>query len=53
MYFYIVRSFGDAPLKLKSTATDDDLTQLAKTEKDILAQIVADLKSRNLRYPKL
>jgi hypothetical protein len=45
MYFYIVRSFGDAPLKIKSTATDDDLTQLAKTsQKDILTQIVADLK---------
>jgi hypothetical protein len=39
MYFYLVRSFGDVPLKIKSTATDDDLSP----QKDILKQIVADL----------
>lgn len=45
MYFYLVRSFGDVPLKLKSTASDTDLQQLAKTsQKDVLAQIVSDLK---------
>jgi hypothetical protein len=45
MYFYLVRSFGDVPLKLKSTSADTELVQLAKTsQKDILAQIVADLK---------
>ena len=45
MYFYLVRSFGDVPLKLTATATDNDLTHLAKTaQKDILKQIVADLK---------
>ncbi len=45
MYFYLVRSFGDVPLKLKSTASDNDLQQLAKTkQKDVLAQIVTDLK---------
>lgn len=44
MYFYLVRSFGDVPLKLKSTATDNDLSQLTKAaQKDILTQIVADL----------
>ncbi|MGI4020991.1 MAG: RagB/SusD family nutrient uptake outer membrane protein [Janthinobacterium lividum] len=45
MYFYLVRSFGDVPLKLKSTATDNDLQLLTKTaQKDVLTQIVADLK---------
>jgi hypothetical protein len=45
MYFYLVRSFGDVPLKLKATSSDNDLVQLAKTPaKAILTQIVADLK---------
>ncbi|WP_342646196.1 RagB/SusD family nutrient uptake outer membrane protein [Mucilaginibacter sp. CSA2-8R] len=45
MYFYLVRSFGDAPLKLKSTSSDNELVQLAKTpQADLLKQIVADLK---------
>jgi len=46
MYFYLVRSYGDVPLKLHSTSTDDGLQQLAKTKQaDILKQIVADLKT--------
>jgi len=46
MYFYLVRSFGDVPLKLTYTATDGDLQQLAKTpQAAILTQIVADLKT--------
>lgn len=45
MYFYLVRSFGDVPLKLKSTSSDSELVQLAKSsQKEVLAQIVADLK---------
>ncbi len=44
MYFYLVRTFRDAPLKLKSTSSDSDLAQLTKsTDADILAQIVTDL----------
>lgn len=44
MYFYLVRSFGDVPLKLTPTASDADLIQLNKTpQADILKQIVADL----------
>ena len=44
MYFYLVRTFGDVPLKLTSTTADADLKQLPKTaQKDILAQIVKDL----------
>lgn len=45
MYFYLVRSFKDVPLKLKSTASDEDLQQLAKTSADsVLDQIELDLK---------
>ncbi|ULT39818.1 RagB/SusD family nutrient uptake outer membrane protein [Niabella defluvii] len=44
MYFYLVRSFGDVPLKLKSTSSDEDIVQLAKsTQQEVLAQIVKDL----------
>jgi len=44
MYFYLVRTFGDVPLKLTSTTSDQDLRQLPKTaQKDVLAQIVKDL----------
>jgi len=46
MYFYLVRSFGDVPLKLEPTDSDSDLQQLPKSNrKDVLAQIVADLKT--------
>ena len=31
MYFYLVRTFRDVPLKLKSTATDNDIEQIPKT----------------------
>lgn len=44
MYFYLARSFGDVPLKLTATTSDEDLTQLPKTsQQKILEQIVADL----------
>lgn len=44
MYFYLVRSFGDVPLKLKATASDKDVEQIPKTSKDsILTQILQDL----------
>jgi len=45
MYFYLVRSFRDVPLKLKYTASDQDLQNLPKSsEADVLKQILADLK---------
>ena len=45
MYFYLVRSFRDVPLKLTSTSSDADLQQLPKTSADtILTQIISDLK---------
>ncbi len=44
MYFYLVRSFRDVPLKIKSTSSDTDLEQLPKTSADsVLAQVVSDL----------
>ncbi len=44
MYFYLVRTFGDVPLKTSATLSDEDITPLAKSPKDsILKQIVADL----------
>lgn len=45
MYFYLVRSFGDVPLKLDATLSDENITPIPKTPKDkILEQILADLK---------
>jgi hypothetical protein len=44
MYFYLVRSFGDVPLKLTATTSDDQLEQLAKSSQaQVLQQIVTDL----------
>ena len=44
MYFYLVRTFRDVPLKLHATASDQDLQQLPATAaKDVLTQIVNDL----------
>jgi hypothetical protein len=44
MYFYLVRTFGDVPLKLKSSSSDKDIQQIAKSSKDsVLTQIVKDL----------
>jgi starch-binding outer membrane protein, SusD/RagB family len=45
MYFYLVRSFGDVPLKLDATLSDENINPLAKAPQDsVLKQIVADLK---------
>jgi len=44
MYFDLLRTFGEVPLKLKATSSDADLVQLAKnTKKEVYDQIVADL----------
>jgi hypothetical protein len=46
MYFYLVRTFGDVPLKLNPTATDNDLELLAKSpQADVLKQILTDLQT--------
>lgn len=45
MYFYLVKSFRDVPLKLTATTKDTDLQDLPKTAAaTILTQIVSDLK---------
>lgn len=44
LYFYLLRSFGEVPLKLKSTSSDADIEQLAKSpQQTVLAQIKQDL----------
>lgn len=44
MYFYLVRTFGEVPLKLTATSSDEEITPLAKSTKaEILEQIVKDL----------
>jgi len=51
MYFYLVRSFGDVPLKLKSTSSDEEIVTIAKsTQQEVLTQILKDL---NEAEPKL
>ena len=45
MYFYLVRTFKDVPLKLNATLSDQDIVSLPKVSSDtILNQIIADLK---------
>ncbi|MBL7739938.1 MAG: RagB/SusD family nutrient uptake outer membrane protein [Chitinophagaceae bacterium] len=45
MYFYLVRSFGDVPLKLDATLSDENINPIAKSSRDtVLNRIVADLK---------
>jgi len=44
MYFYLARTFGDVPLKIKATSSDREIEQIAKsTQADVLAQVVNDL----------
>ena len=44
MYFYLVRTFGEVPLKIKASASDEDIQPIAKsTKEDVLSQIVKDL----------
>jgi starch-binding outer membrane protein, SusD/RagB family len=44
MYFYLVRTFDQVPLKLKATASDKDIVSLAKSSQDeVLTQVLKDL----------
>jgi hypothetical protein len=44
MYFYLVRTFGEVPLKIKSTSSDQEIVQIPKSSQEtVLAQIVQDL----------
>ena len=52
MYFYLVRSFRDVPLKLDATISDQDLVAISKSSADsVLAQVVADLKKAETGVP--
>jgi len=45
MYFYLLRTFGEVPLKLDPTSSDSDIKPLAKsTRQQVYDQIIADLK---------
>jgi hypothetical protein len=44
MYFYLLRSFGEVPLQLEATSSDQTLVQLEKSSKeDVYKQIIEDL----------
>lgn len=44
MYFYLVRTFRDVPLKLTATSSDSQITSTGKsTDKVVLDQLVSDL----------
>jgi len=52
MYFYLVRTFRDVPLVLKSTSSDTQLEQLPKsTGAEVLEQIVKDLTEAEASAP--
>lgn len=52
MYFYLLRTFGDVPLKLTATAKDTDIKEIGKaTQEAVLDQIVADLKKAESYLP--
>jgi hypothetical protein len=43
MYFYLVRTFGDVPLKLDATLSDENITPIPKTSKaEVLNKIIED-----------
>lgn len=64
MYFYLVRSFGEVPLVLEASVSDDQNYHIAKSSQDsVFQQIVLDLTeaeavmqsqkpSYNMEYPK-
>jgi starch-binding outer membrane protein, SusD/RagB family len=44
MYFYLVRTFDQVPLKLKATASDKDIVSIPKSpQSEVLAQVLKDL----------
>jgi len=45
MYFYLLRTFGEVPLKLEPTVTDTDIRAIAKSsQQDVYNQIISDLQ---------
>lgn len=52
LYFYLVRSFGDVPLKLAATVSDDQDLQIPKSpQATVLQQIRADLARAEKEVP--
>jgi hypothetical protein len=52
MYFYLVRTFRDVPLKLDATKSDQDIVSIPKSSSDtILNRIVSDLKKAETSVP--
>ena len=44
MYFYLVRTFDQVPLKLKSTSSDQEIVDIPKSpQADVLTQVLKDL----------
>ncbi len=44
MYFYLVRTFDQVPLKITATSSDKDIVSLSKSSQDtVLAQVIKDL----------
>ncbi|BAV07114.1 Starch-binding associating with outer membrane [Filimonas lacunae] len=52
LYFYLVRTFKNAPLRLKATFSDEDIASVPlNTDKEILNQLVTDLKTAEEGLP--
>lgn len=52
MYFYLVRSFNEVPLKLNATVSDQDIVNIPKSSAEtVLNQIVTDLKKAEPSLP--
>ncbi|HTN19962.1 MAG TPA: RagB/SusD family nutrient uptake outer membrane protein [Pelobium sp.] len=52
MYFYLVRSFRDVPLKLKGSYKDTDIQEIGKsTAAEVIAQIISDLNKAKTMVP--
>ncbi len=44
MYFYLVRTFDEVPLKIKATTSDKDIVAIPKSpQSEVLAQVLKDL----------
>jgi starch-binding outer membrane protein, SusD/RagB family len=53
LYFYLVRSFGEVPLKTTATVSDNDVVSLAKSSKEeVLKQITDDLQKAAAALPE-
>jgi starch-binding outer membrane protein, SusD/RagB family len=49
MYFYLVRTFDQVPLKLKATQSDKDIISIAKSSQEVvLTQVLKDLSEAEI-----